>query len=94
KHNYPFSKEEDKSDKTEMQSNNKETSDLCQKISIDNRETVVNSQCSISDKIEITRINKIKELSNKKKRLKHISEIGNKGIRTTEVVGNPHTEVK
>ncbi|CAG8738386.1 43329_t:CDS:2 [Gigaspora margarita] len=47
KHNYPSPKEKDKPNEMRLQYISKEVSDPCQEISVNNRETASNSQCTI-----------------------------------------------
>ncbi|CAG8786076.1 13499_t:CDS:1, partial [Gigaspora margarita] len=88
RYDYPSSKEKDKPNKTRLQYISKEVSDPYQKISINNRNTASNSQCSVFSKAKIIRINKIEEQSNKRRWLKHFPDLINKSFRTTKIVEN------
>ncbi|RIB20895.1 hypothetical protein C2G38_2178098 [Gigaspora rosea] len=94
RHDYPSPKEKDRPNEMRLQHISEEASHSRQKISVDNRETVGNSQCSVPSEVEITRINKIKEQSAKSRWLEHISSTINKSFGTIKMVVKPFREVE
>ncbi|CAG8776292.1 4627_t:CDS:2, partial [Gigaspora margarita] len=92
RHDYPSPKEKDKPNEMRLQYISEEASDPYQEISVDNRKTAGNSQCSVSSKAKIMRINKIEKQNDKRRQLEHFPDIINKSFETTKIVGNPFRE--